>query len=190
MKPRHHFLVLTTIPFSNENTKENGISRQGSIGISLNHKQVNYKMKINFGILIAIAYLVFVGGMVTFAIVASNQKNDLVTENYYDEAVVYQDKIEAVKNARQGGSNLIVSYSHSEHSIRIEKTNKNKNLNGEIYFYKPDDASADFHVPFSIRSEEELLPLKRKLNYGLWKIKAQWTEDSLPCISENKIFVQ
>jgi len=147
-------------------------------------------MKINFGFLIATAYIVFVGGMITFAVIAGNQKNDLVTVNYYDEAVAYQDKIEAVKNARETGSKLRVSFNITDHSVRILKADSTKSITGELYFYRPDNAGSDFHLPFTVNSGEEILQLKHKMSYGLWKAKAQWTENSLQCISESKIFVQ
>jgi nitrogen fixation protein FixH len=152
--------------------------------------QIIIKMKINFGISIAIAYLVFVGGMVTFAVVASNQKNDLVTENYYNEAVAYQDRIEAVKNAKATGTDLQVSFHIPDHSIRVRQSENSKSISGEIYFYRPDNAGSDFHVPFTINTREEILKLNHKMTLGFWKAKAQWMEDSLLCISENKIFVQ
>ena len=55
-------------------------------------------MKLNWGSGIALVYVIFAGSMVAFAIKASRQHYDLVTENYYTEAVNYQQEIDARHN--------------------------------------------------------------------------------------------
>ena len=58
-------------------------------------------MKNKWGIGIAAAYITFALGMILFAVHASRQHYDLVSNNYYEQAVKYQDKIDAGHNAEQ-----------------------------------------------------------------------------------------
>src|SRR5215212_3969619 len=97
-------------------------------------------MKLNWGSGIAIVYTVFAGSMILFAVKASQQKNDLVIDNYYDEAVNYQTKIDAEHNNNVSGDQLKIEYRENENLIAISFSEKQKPIKGEISFYKPDYA--------------------------------------------------
>lgn len=61
-------------------------------------------MKLNWGFGIAAVYTVFALGIIGMVILASRQKNDLVTESYYEQAVHFQDKINASENALEANN--------------------------------------------------------------------------------------
>jgi len=56
-------------------------------------------MKFNWGHCIAVVLVIFASSILVFVYVASKQKNELVTEKYYEKAVAYQQRIDAEKNA-------------------------------------------------------------------------------------------
>jgi nitrogen fixation protein FixH len=145
-------------------------------------------MKLNWGYSIAIVYTLFALSMILFAIKASKQHYDLVNDNYYEQAVNYQTKIDAENNASSSSSKLIVNYLHENHSIEIS-TSDNKAMNGTLKFYKPDKASDDFAIDFKTdESGKQLIPLK-KLAYGNWKVSVSWTMNGKDCYEEKKLFI-
>jgi nitrogen fixation protein FixH len=146
-------------------------------------------MKNKWGIGIAIAYITFAVCMILFAIKASNQKYDLVATNYYDEAVNYQKKIDAGKNADEADSKLTIEYVKAESSLLITTSGEIKATSGTLHFYKPDKASKDFNLDFTTDANGQQRISLKNLARGYWRINANWTSNSKACFSENKIFI-
>jgi nitrogen fixation protein FixH len=147
-------------------------------------------MKLNWGFGIAVVYTLFAVCMILFAVKASQQHYDLVNDNYYNEAVNYQKKIDAGKNAALADSKLSIEYLAKENAIEISSVSKSNNINGTLSFYKPDKAGDDFQVAFSINeSGKKLIPLK-KLAHGYWSVNVAWNMNSKDCYSEKRIFVE
>jgi len=147
------------------------------------------KMKNRWGWGIAIAYITFAGCMILFAIKASNQKNDLVATNYYDQAVDYQKRIDAGNNAANSDSKLCIEYLKEKGSLEIFTSGEVKSTSGTLSFYKPDKATKDFKLDFTTDANgQQLIPLKN-IAHGLWHINATWIDNNKECFSENKIFI-
>ncbi len=147
-------------------------------------------MKINWGASIAIVYLLFVLSMILFVIKASRQTNDLVTENYYDDAVHYQDKIDAKNNSERFNSDFKASYSKVENRVLISVSNSTGSLSGKLNFYKPDDAQKDFEVDLKTDTAGRQQVAANKMSKGLWHVKAAWQINGTKYYSESNLFIQ
>ena len=143
-------------------------------------------MKNKWGLGIATAYIIFASSMIVFAIHASHQHYDLVTDNYYEQAVKYQDKIDEGRNASQ--ANLDIAYNAKENSLQLCTESEIKS--GTLQFYKPDKAANDFKLDFTTNPDgRQIIPLQ-KLAHGYWKVNATWiTPENKTCYSETKIFI-
>lgn len=147
-------------------------------------------MKLNWGFGIAAVYTLFAVSMILFAVKASQQHYDLVNDNYYNEAVNYQKRIDAGKNAALAYSKLSIEYLAKENAIEISSDTKSNNIKGTLFFYKPDKAGDDFQITFSIdESAKKIIPLK-KLSHGYWNVNADWKVNNKECYSEKRIFVE
>lgn len=148
------------------------------------------RIKLNWGFGIATAYILFASSMVLFAITAFKQNNDLVTPKYYDDAVNYQQKINAQKNALDISSRLDIEYLAPKKEIILSSSSKNKSIEGKLFFYKPDRAGDDFQVSFSMGDDGvEIIPLKDAMR-GYWKIQASWSVDGKDCYTEKNILIK
>ncbi len=58
---------------------------------------------MNWGVGIAIVYILFVLGMLTLVFKSRSQKIDLVTENYYQQELAYQEEIDAKQRVEDSG---------------------------------------------------------------------------------------
>ncbi|HQV00011.1 MAG: FixH family protein [Bacteroidia bacterium] len=145
-------------------------------------------MKFNWGHGVALAYIVFAASMIWFAVKASQQTYDLVDEHYYEKAVGYQEIISAQKNGQL--EKLLINYLPENHSIVLTTDSNLTNLNGTLAFYKPDNATADFNLNFSIDSTGTVsIPLKQ-LAHGYWNINATWIAAGKTCYKEKRIFIE
>ena len=56
-------------------------------------------MNFNWGYKILFVYILFVSGIMFLVFQSSKQKIDLVTEDYYEQEIKYQERIEQMKRA-------------------------------------------------------------------------------------------
>ena len=100
-------------------------------------------MKIGWGWKITILYCSFVIMMLTLVIGTHYQHFDLVTKNYYQAELHYQNIINASKNQAALSSPMLVHADAKNITIDFPKEFRNKKLTGNIDFYAPVNAKYD-----------------------------------------------
>lgn len=146
-------------------------------------------MKLNWGHGIAITYLVFVAAIIYFVVIASQQNYDLVSADYYKDAVNYQERINSRINAMNQTEGLQSKFILEKSVVEIVSTMKEE-VQGQVFFYKPDNAKSDFVVPIKLASSGQLqIPMQNK-SKGYWKLKTTWNSSAGACFSESTIMVR
>lgn len=145
-------------------------------------------MKLNWGFGIAAVYTAFALGIIGMVILASRQKNDLVTEGYYEQAVHFQDKINASANALEA-NNFELKFLSDERKAVIRLTDKIA-VQGNLLFYKPDDAEKDFSVSLQTSNEGNQEIALPDIARGYWNVMASWKYNSNDYFKEVRIYVQ
>ena len=133
-------------------------------------------MKINWGWGIVIAFAGFIGFILYFVIIASTDKranHHLVTDDYYQEELAYQDEIDATENARVFASGFVVHESEEGLIIDIPDSVKNQNAKGTVSLYRPSNEHLDFNLAISLSNAHLLIPDDRLLG-GRWDIRIAW----------------
>jgi len=129
-------------------------------------------MKINWGTGIVIAILAFIGFILYMVITMSTNKSysyDLVTEDYYQEDVDYQNEINAQENAVEFKDKVKITRVKEGLKIEFPKELSSKNIKGKVFLYRPSNKQLDFEMPISISNTYLLVPEKRLLE-GRWNI--------------------
>ncbi|MEZ4904912.1 MAG: FixH family protein [Spirosomataceae bacterium] len=129
-------------------------------------------MKISWGTGIWAFYGLFVLmilGMVGMSLV---QKIDLVTDNYYEEELRYQDKIDKVANTQQLATPL--EWKTTAQGIKIVYPNDLKGISGIVYFYCPADNSKDFKVNIQPDGTNSQFISTQKAAKGRYKMQIDW----------------
>jgi len=117
--------------------------------------------------------IVYLGGFIVWA---SRQREDLVSENYYETEIRYQQQIDRLNRSQKFDSESLVTYDTAQQSIVISlPTASASPVTGEIRLYRPSDARLDHEFPLEVgRSGVQRLDAKR-LPGGLWKVRVTWT---------------
>lgn len=144
-------------------------------------------MRISWGYKIVIFYLSFVFGILFLVYKANSESFDLVTENYYEAELKYQDVIDQKTNASQLSAPPVISHSINSISIQLPKEFANKSVEGEIYLYRPSDATKDFRRSFSTQDGFYHLDLGKELS-GSYDIKLTWKAGGKEFFQEQKLF--
>ena len=104
-------------------------------------------MRINWGTGIVLAFIGFIGFILFFVIRMNTDKkydHHLVTEEYYEKELKYQDDIDKLKNGKALKEN--VSYTRTEDGllVRFPQAFDVKDINGKVFLYRPSNEHLDF----------------------------------------------
>ncbi len=136
-------------------------------------------MKINWGTGIVIAIIAFMSFIMYFVISMSTDNkfsHDLVTDNYYQKELEFQDQIDATKNAKLLEEDVEIVKSEKGLQIYFPKIFKNE-MEGKVFLYRPSNKQLDFEIPISITDNYLLVPEKSLLD-GRWNISVKVTHNN------------
>tara|TARA_R110001632_G_scaffold63318_3_gene151485 strand:+ start:25398 stop:25841 length:444 start_codon:yes stop_codon:yes gene_type:complete len=136
-------------------------------------------MKINWGTGIVIAIIAFMSFIMYFVISMSTDhkfSHDLVTDNYYQKELEFQDQIDATKNAKLLEEDVEIVKSEKGLQIYFPKIFKNE-MEGKVFLYRPSNKQLDFEIPISITDNYLLVPEKSLLD-GRWNISVKVTHNN------------
>ena len=126
-------------------------------------------MKFNWGHKILMVYLIFVCGILLLAFKSSQQKFDLVQQDYYGAELKYQSVINATKHASELGADLGVFVRGSYLQITLPPTFKKSETNGVAHLYCIADEKGDMTKQIKSNNGELFLALLKTMkgNYTL-----------------------
>lgn len=134
-------------------------------------------MKINWGTGIVLAFIGFIGFILYFVVLAmtgSAADHHLVTEDYYQEELAYQEEIDAERNAGEFASGFLIEKQESGLMISIPDEVRRQGSVGKLSLYRPSNKHLDFNLEISLSDSQLLIPDDRLLD-GRWDIKIRWT---------------
>ena len=97
---------------------------------------------MNWGVGIAIVYILFVVGMLTLVFKSRSQKIDLVTENYYQQELAYQEEIDAKQRVEDSGCMPVIHKISNQYQIEIPGS-KGSAIQGDLLAYCPSNKKGD-----------------------------------------------
>lgn len=148
------------------------------------------KIKFNWGWKIAILYSSFVCFMLFLGYMASRDKVELVSDNYYDEELKYQGHID--KLALTDSLHVKPDWQVSGNKIDMSfpESNGKESISGNIRFYCPSDEKRDFSLPFSAVPNKQLSITSDKLHHGTYKMQIDWRQGKSDFYTEGIVTVQ
>ena len=133
-------------------------------------------MKIGWGKGIVIAIVLFISFIMYFVITMSTDNSyshDLVTDQYYQQELDYQQEIDAEKNANQLTEKIAIDRLEKGLKISFPSLFSPSDIKGKVFLYRPSNKQLDFEIPISISKSYLLVPEQRLVD-GRWNIKILW----------------
>ena len=147
-------------------------------------------MKISWGTGILIGIIIFVVLSVTMTVIFMTQDVSLVSNNYYEKSLVYQDEIDKQNRTKSLDEGVMINFDGSTISIHFPQNYAIKNTAGEIYFYRPSDEKLDFKIPLQLsETGNQLIPTQR-IEKGMWRLKLNWTMNENEYYNEKAIIIE
>lgn len=140
---------------------------------------------MNWGKSIVLAFVlfaIFIGVLVTISV---RQDIPLVSTNYYEQELNYQEQIERIKNtnalAEKPAVGIVEGVLEVRYSAMAQVTS------GELELFRPSDASLDRKYALANTETVQRIDLKG-LPGGMYKARMRWVQDGKEYYLENTIY--
>lgn len=141
-----------------------------------------------YGILAA--FVVFLSGTATLIVLAFSQHNDLVTANYYEDEVRFQEQIDRSTRAQRADARATAVYDPATRQLRISiPANHARTAAGRIQLYRPSEAGLDRELELQPGPNGTQTIDAAGLKAGLWKVRITWTAGGEDFFVDQKIVV-
>jgi hypothetical protein len=147
------------------------------------------KSKFNWGTGILITIIIFMVITIGTVVFLMNQDVDLVTSDYYNKGIQHQSQIERVNRTNEMVEKVSINQGNGFVSIQFSKNAFTKKFEGTIQFYRPSDSKKDFSIPLSIDTSGQQIISTQSIAKGLWKVKVDWTQDSIEYYKESSFVI-
>ena len=136
------------------------------------------RLKFNWGYGIAALYLSFAAGIIFLVFKCTQHPVDLVSDDYYNREIKFQQQYDREENATQLNSVLGINVSKEESklSLTFPVASGASTVNGKIFFMKPDDASMDKNISIAANSSHEQEIDYSQWKKGLYEMEVSWSD--------------
>jgi len=148
------------------------------------------KTKFSWGTGIVIGIIVFVVISVSMTVIFMTQDVSLVSDNYYEKSLVYQDEIDKQSRTKSLDEQVKINFDGEVITVLFASDYSAKKLTGEIYFYRPSNPKLDFKLPLHPGEDgNQVIPTQR-LEKGFWRLKLSWMMDGNLYYNERAITIE
>ncbi|WP_027003242.1 FixH family protein [Hugenholtzia roseola] len=136
---------------------------------------------MNWGHGIAIFYGLFMAGILSLVYLSAQENIDLVTKDYYQEEIRYQQRINQMQNAQKNPIEVVLEKQTLTLTFPQKATEEqaavaqNSGRSGKITFFRPSDAKYDFEVALAEKGAQQIISTA-KMEKGLWRAKIYWQQ--------------
>lgn len=132
---------------------------------------------MNWGTKITILYIGFVILIVSMVFISATNKSELVSKDYYEQELRYQDRIDALNNEQK--LSVTINYEIVDQFVILKYLNSEirKDFKGEVLFFRPSDSTKDLKIDLIFDKEGEQIISKDKLSKGVYKMCISWKND-------------
>lgn len=122
-------------------------------------------------------FVIFILSMIMYV---STQDIQLVAKDYYRKDLVYQNQIDRINRTNRLERKVTIDASSEDGNIIVQfPVDRVSEISGIIKFFRPSNARLDFEVPIEVDSLGVQQIDSESIVSGFWKVKIDWTIDSV-----------
>jgi hypothetical protein len=160
------------------------MQHQNSSSKANNDTPTSGSFRLNWGHKLALAYIGFVAFMVGLVVLAFQQKFDLVAEDYYDQEIAYQNRINQMDKARE--KSYVVAFAQNGDQMAVTFPTVASAV--KLHFFRPSDEKLDLKQE-AARVDSVLTFPMNTLTAGKYLTKVEWQSDGETYYQENTFVV-
>lgn len=144
---------------------------------------------MHWGKSIALVYVLF-AGMILFLVIRSmQQKIDLVSDNYYEKELQFDNQIHAEENTASIAPSIECSVAGSNVVLQFPSTVSADSMQGTVYFYRPSDSKDDITETLHPDVSGRQVFSRNRFVPGLYVVKISWQSQGRNYYFENDIIL-
>jgi hypothetical protein len=146
---------------------------------------------MNWGKAIILVFVLFASFIGTMVYQMACQRVDLVSDNYYQNEIDFQQHIDRVTNAQREftHTNPSTTMTYQADQQQIVFVLPNALQKGEIKFYRPSDRQQDFQLTITAKHPVRQIIPTEKLAKGNWRVQFTWSDGQRDYYKEEQIFL-
>ncbi len=146
-------------------------------------------MKFHWGHGITLGIIGFVSFILMMVYLCVQQEFDLVTEDYYQQELQYQQRIDNTENASAFQKEVEWSKDEKALVLNFPEAMMSTLEEGTIQVFRPSDADHDLSIPLSPGEDGiQEIPLSRLIP-GLYRLKIEWEKDGKGYYLEKEVYI-
>jgi nitrogen fixation protein FixH len=148
-------------------------------------------VKWHWGTGIGLVYAAFASATLGFAVFAMRQPVELVSGDYYQQALKHDDRLAAEANAKSLGDTFSAVDSSDGRIVTIDWTKSPPAAGaGAVLLYRPSDVRFDRAIPLQPDDQGRQRVSLHGLAAGRWVVKIQWRSGDRDYYFEHAVVAQ
>ena len=140
---------------------------------------------MNWGKWIIVSFVLFAGFIITLVTVCMRQEINLVSKDYYQDELAYQEQITRISNTSSLAEKpLIALVGKKELEVKISQPIDG----GELMLFCPSDPKMDRKFPLSLSGNKQLINVGSVKN-GMYRAKMYWSANGKDYFFETVISI-
>jgi hypothetical protein len=148
------------------------------------------KIKYNWGFGIVVTIVLFGIGTFVMVYISMTTTVDLVTEDYYEKELRYEEHIRLVKSTNALDRPVSMDITQEFVTFTFPNVDAPEKYSGTVFFFRPSNKRGDFVRTVSVDSSYNQRFLLTDFTPGLWRAKMSWKVGPQEFYSEMPIIIQ
>ena len=128
--------------------------------------------------------------LATFVVWAIRQREDLVSADYYEREVRYQQQLDSMNRSQSLAAQVVITFDPAQQVIVITLPgDKLQGATGRVHLYRPSDARLDRELPLALNAAGVQRLDAKDLDNGLWKVRLKWNANGQEYFLDQPVIV-
>jgi nitrogen fixation protein FixH len=138
---------------------------------------------------IIVFFTAFFIGIAVVIVIASVHRETLVSDNYYEQELKFQDQIDAVARAEKCGAKIQFDAAGRKIIFTLPADQAKQLVSGKITFYRANAAELDRQLTLELSGDGTQALDVSKFASGPWRVRVRWNVSGQDYFLEKKIVI-
>jgi hypothetical protein len=138
---------------------------------------------------IIVTFVLFFCGIATVIVIAATHPETLVSGNYYEQEMNFQNQIDGIARAQKSGAAIACDAANGLVMITVPAAQLAQKFSGTIELYRAAAPDLDREFRLEPRADGTQMLDVSRLAAGPWRVRAAWTAGGQCYFLEQKILI-
>src|SRR6185295_14078884 len=136
---------------------------------------------------ILLFFVLFFAGMATAVVIAATHRDSLVSPNYYEQELKYQEQIDGAARAEKSDAKLRFDAANGQIIIMLPVGQLTGKPSGTVALYRASSPELDREFPLELKADGTQTLSVSNLAAGSWIVRVKWSADGDNYFLEQKL---